>query len=281
MQGVSASCVSGDVMTRLRLDLAYDGTDFAGWARQPGLRTVQGVVEDGLAQILQMSAPPPLTCAGRTDAGVHARGQVAHVDVDVESDLAAILRGLRGVLPDDVWVTALSVAPDGFDARFSALSRHYRYRLCDDAATWDPLLRREVVRYPRALDLDAMNAAAAPLMGEHDFAALCKQREGATTIRALQSLEWVRGLTGLAEMSVSADAFCHSLVRSLVGVLVPVGDGRQTVDWPAQVVAARARDPHVTVMPAHGLVLEEVRYPPEDQLATRQDVTRAFRGRGT
>ena len=268
-------------MTRLRLDLAYDGTAFAGWARQPGLRTVQGAVEEALAQVQRLPQMPTLTCAGRTDAGVHARGQVAHVDVDVVPDLAALARGLRGVLPDDVWVTDVAVAPEGFDARFSALSRHYRYRICDNPVAWDPLLRREVVRYARPLDLDAMNAAAHPLIGEHDFAALCKPREGATTIRCLQSLEWVRGLSGLAEMTVSADAFCHSLVRALVGVLVPVGDGRQAVSWPAQVVAARARDSRVTVMPPHGLVLEEVRYPDDADLAARQDVTRAHRGEGS
>ena len=267
-------------MTRLRLDLAYDGTAFAGWARQPGLRTVQGVVEDAIAQVLRLPQPVALTCAGRTDAGVHARGQVAHVDVDTELDLGALARGLRGVLPDDVWVTTVAVAPAGFDARFSALSRHYRYRICDDPRAWDPLLRREVVRYPRVLDLGAMNTAAQPLLGEHDFSALCKSREGGTTIRCLQSLEWVRGLTGLAEMTVSADAFCHSLVRALVGVLVPVGDGRQSVEWPGQVVAARVRDSHVTVMPAHGLVLEEVRYPADADLASRQNVTRALRSEG-
>ena len=264
-------------MTRLRLDLAYDGTAFAGWARQPGLRTVQGAIEEALAQVLRLAQPPALTCAGRTDAGVHARGQVAHVDLDMVGDLAALERSLRGVLPDDVWLTAVSVAPQGFDARFSALSRHYRYRLCDDPAAWDPLLRREVVRYPRPLDLEAMNNAALPLMGEHDFAALCKPREGGSTIRCLQSLTWVRGLTGLAEMTVSADAFCHSLVRALVGVLVPVGDGRRAGEWPAQVVAAGVRDPHVTVMPPHGLVLEEVRYPANAELAARQDITRAVR----
>ncbi|MFM7211132.1 MAG: tRNA pseudouridine synthase A, partial [Actinomycetota bacterium] len=146
-------------MTRLRLDLAYDGTDFAGWVRQPGLRTIQGAVEDALAQVLPLPDPPSVTCAGRTDAGVHARGQVAHVDLDSPGDLAALERNLRGVLPDDVTVIRASEAPDGFDARFSALSRRYRYRLCDRPETWDPLHRREVVFYPRVLEVDAMAAA--------------------------------------------------------------------------------------------------------------------------
>ena len=280
----SASCFSGarsawgDAVTRVRLDLGYDGTDFAGWARQPGLRTVQGTLEEALARVLSLPDAPPVTCAGRTDAGVHARGQVVHVDLEQVPDVDALVRSVRGVLPEDVWLRAASLAPEGFDARFSALSRHYRYRLCDEPGAWDPLLRREVVRYPRPLDLAAMNAAGERLIGEHDFAALCKPREGSTTIRRLLSLTWSRSAGGLAEMSVSADAFCHSLVRSIVGVLVPVGDGRQGLDWPACVVAARERNPRVTVMPPHGLVLEEVRYPDDASLAARQAVTRSTRG---
>jgi len=265
-------------MTRLRLDLAYDGTDFAGWARQPGLRTVQGALEDALAQVLRLPELPSVTCAGRTDAGVHARGQVAHVDLPGEPDLATLGRSLRGVLPPDIALRDLCVAPAGFDARFSALSRHYRYRLCDDPRAWDPLLRREVVTHPRPLDIEAMNTAGQALVGEHDFAALCKPREGGSTVRRILDLEWTRDVGGLAQMTISADAFCHSLVRSIVGVLVPVGDGRKPTAWPAQVVAARARDPHVTVMPPHGLVLDEVRYPADADLAARQEVTRAFRG---
>ena len=265
-------------MTRLRLDLAYDGTDFAGWARQPGLRTVQGCVEDALAQVLRLAPSPTIVCAGRTDAGVHARGQVAHVDVDAAIDLTALARSLRGVLPDDLSLLDVSIAPEGFDARFSALSRHYRYRVCDDPGSWDPLLRREVVAHPRPLDIEAMNAAGAALIGEHDFAALCKPREGASTVRRVLDLSWTRGSAGHAEMTVGADAFCHSLVRSIVGVLVPVGDGRQSTAWPAEVLASHARDPRVTVMPPHGLVLEHVRYPEDADLAARQEVTRAFRG---
>lgn len=264
-------------MTRLRLDLAYDGTDFSGWARQPGLRTVQGVLEDALARALRLTTVPQVTCAGRTDAGVHARGQVAHVDVDAV-DLLALARSLRGLLPEDVTLRHIRVAPEGFDARFSALSRHYRYAVCDDSRAWDPLRRREVLFHPRALDLDAMNAAAAPLLGERDFAAVCRPREGSTTIRTLLALRWVRGDTGLSEMHVGADAFCHSMVRALVGLLIPVGDGRRSQEWPAEVVAAGIRDSSVQVMPPHGLVLEEVRYPDDDDLAARQAVTRSLRG---
>ncbi|MFM9049310.1 MAG: tRNA pseudouridine(38-40) synthase TruA [Actinomycetota bacterium] len=265
-------------MTRLRLDLAYDGTDFAGWARQPGLRTIQGAVEDALAQVLPLPDPPSVTCAGRTDAGVHAQGQVAHVDLDSPGDLAALERNLRGVLPDDVTVIRASEAPDGFDARFSALSRRYRYRLCDRPEAWDPLHRREVVLYPRVLEVDAMAAAGQALVGEHDFAALCKPREGASTIRRVLELEWTRADTGLAEMTISADAFCHSMVRSVVGLLVPIGDGRQSIEWAGEVLGGRTRDPRVTVMPPQGLILEEVRYPADADLSARQGVTRAFRG---
>jgi tRNA pseudouridine38-40 synthase len=267
-------------MIRLRLDLAYDGTDFSGWARQPGLRTVQGVVEEALARALRLPEPPAVTCAGRTDAGVHARGQVAHVDLDASAgrDLEALARSMRGLLPEDVSVLSVTVAPEGFDARFSALCRRYRYVVCDDHRVWDPLRRREIVRHSRALDLAAMTSAAAPLLGERDFAAVCRPREGGTTIRTLLALEWARGATGLAEMQVSADAFCHSMVRALVGLLVPVGEGRRPVTWPAEVVALGVRDSGVQVMPAHGLVLEEVCYPDDDELAARQAVTRSMRG---
>lgn len=229
-----------------------------------------------------MAVSPQVTCAGRTDAGVHARGQVAHVDLSDDIDLGVLARGIRAVLPEDVSLIDCVVAPDGFDARFSALSRTYRYRCCDDPRDWDPLLRREVLPLPRAVDVDRMNEAAAPLVDEHDFAALCKKREGGTTIRRILELEWLRepsdrGGLGRAAMVVTADAFCHSMVRSLVGLLLPVGEGRQPVDWPAGVVGSGSRDPRVMVMPARGLVLERVDYPPDAQLAARQEITRTVR----
>ena len=268
-------------MIRLRLDLAYDGTEFSGWARQPGLRTVQGAVEEALSRALRLPESPQVTCAGRTDAGVHARGQVAHVDLDGQEggiDLVSLARSMRGLLPDDVALLGIDLAPEGFDARFSALSRRYRYLVCDDPRAWNPLRRGEVLFHPRSLDLDAMNAAAGPLLGERDFAAVCRHREGGTTIRKLLTLEWMRGDGGVAEMNVSADAFCHSMVRALVGLLMPVGEGRRPQGWPAEVVALGVRDSGVQVMPAHGLVLEEVRYPDDDGLAARQAVTRSLRG---
>ncbi|ADB35101.1 tRNA pseudouridine synthase A [Kribbella flavida DSM 17836] len=263
---------------RWRIDLRYDGTEFHGWARQDGLRTVQGALEEALGTVLRLPDRPAVTCAGRTDTGVHARGQVTHVDLDVPVTGRDLLRRLNGVLPDDVAVTAVAEAADGFDARFSALARRYVYRLCDDAVGWDPLRRREVLRVVRPLDVDRMNAAAAQLLGEHDFAAFCKKREGASTVRALLEYSWVRVGPGLLDGTVIADAFCHSMVRALVGALIPVGDGRRDVDWPAAVLAGKMRDSAVAVLPAHGLTLEEVRYPADEDLAARALLARQVRG---
>jgi tRNA pseudouridine38-40 synthase len=263
---------------RWRIDLRYDGTAFHGWARQEGLRTVQGVLEETLGVVLRLPQPPTVTCAGRTDTGVHARGQVTHLDVESAVEPLRLLRSLNGVLPEDVAVTAIRAAPEGFDARFSAMARRYVYRLCDDPAGWDPLQRAYVLRVGRPLDVDRMNAASAELLGEHDFAAFCKKREGASTVRALLEYSWQRTAPGLLEGTVIADAFCHSMVRALVGALIPVGDGRRDVGWPAAVLAGRVRDPAVSVLPAHGLTREEVRYPADDELAARALQARQVRG---
>lgn len=277
-----AALVDGpaDGVVRLRLDVSYDGTEFSGWARQPGRRTVQDTVEAGLGTVLRLAERAKLTCAGRTDAGVHARGQVCHVDVPADalgaapgrsdrSPVVAVRDKLNAVLPADVRIRRVSLAPPGFDARFSAIWRRYAYRVCDDPANADPLRRHEVLFHPRPLGLDAMNAAARPLLGEHDFAAFCRRREGATTVRTLRELSWQRDESGLAVAWVVADAFCHSMVRALVGALLPVGDGRQPVDWPARVLASRRRDSGVNVVAAAGLTLEEVGYPSDDALAAR------------
>ncbi|WP_066933589.1 tRNA pseudouridine(38-40) synthase TruA [Microtetraspora fusca] len=294
-----------DREVRLRLDLGYDGTDFSGWARQPERRTVQGELEGALGRILRMDPAPQLTVAGRTDAGVHARGQVAHVDLplsrlavadtararqrDPETDpedawraegahwLAALTRRLAGVLSQDVRVYTVSVAPEGFDARFSALFRRYVYRVCDAPGGTDPLRRREVLWHNRPLDVDLLNAAAQRLIGEHDFAAFCRKREGATTIRELQRLDWMRGEDGIIQATVIADAFCHSMVRALVGSLLAVGEGRQPVEWPGQVLVRAVRESGVHVAPAHGLTLEEVGYPVGEELARRAAATRRVR----
>lgn len=260
---------------RLRLDLSYDGTGFRGWAIQPGLRTVQGEVEAAIAMILRLPKSASLTCAGRTDAGVHARGQVAHVDL-ADVDPAYLERRLRRLLPDDIILRSLTVAADGFDARFAALERRYAYRMFDGAAGPDPLTRTSVVRWPRRLDVDAMNAAAERLVGEHDFAAFCKRREGATTIRTLRQLSTVRDGDSL-ETTVRADAFCHSMVRSLMGMLVAIGERRYEPEWSTDVLAKATRDARVMVMPPHGLVLEEVVYPDVEGLAARAAESRRRR----
>jgi tRNA pseudouridine38-40 synthase len=265
-------------LVRLRLDLAYDGAGFAGWAAQPGLRTVQGVVEQALGTVLR--APAPLTVAGRTDAGVHATGQVAHTDVPAAGWPAVqttLLRRLAGLLPADVRVTAVEPAPPGFDARFSALWRRYAYRVADAPWGVDPLRRHDTAGWHRPLDLGLLRAAARGLLGEHDFAAYCRRREGASTIRTLQRLDWDRGPDGVLVATVQADAFCHNMVRGLVGALLAAGEGRRAPDWPASLVDSRERASAVTVAPAHGLTLVAVGYPPDPELAARAAQTRRHR----
>ena len=286
---------------RIRVDLSYDGSAFSGWAAQPGRRTVEETLAAALGRVLRLPGPPGLTVAGRTDAGVHARGQVVHVDVPEsawttladrgpgqgpgqgaaqgaarEHGKAGPLTRLAAVLPPDVRVHAVGPAPDGFDARFSALWRRYSYRVCDDPARADPLRRHETLWTPRRLDLAAMNEAAASLAGEHDFAAFCRRREGATTVRTLRVLDWQRDPQGdeVVVASVVADAFCHNMVRALVGALLAVGEGRRPPGWPAEVLAAAVRDPAVRVVPPHGLCLEEVGYPRPEELAARATETR-------
>ena len=265
---------------RIRIDLSYDGTGFSGWAAQPGRRTVEGVLAETLGHVLRLPAAPRLTGAGRTDTGVHARGQVAHADLPdavwaAHADAAR--RRLARALPPDIRVHAIGLAPDGFDARFSALWRRYSYRVCDDPAAADPLRRHETLWYPRGLDLDVMNAAAGALTGEHDFAAFCRRREGATTVRALRRLDWQRDDDGVAVACVVADAFCHNMVRALVGALLAVGEGSRPPSWPSAALAAAVRNPAVRVVPPHGLCLEEVRYPAPGQLAARATLTRRVR----
>lgn len=262
---------------RVRLDLAYDGTQFSGWAHQPGRRTVQGMLESALGVLLR-GPGPRLTVAGRTDAGVHARGQVAHVDVPPElAQDRLLLRRLNGLLPDDVRVRGLGPAPLGFDARFSAVWRRYRYRIADGPDLLDPLRRHDTLAWPRGLDLDLLQQASSPLLGVHDFAAFCRRRDRASTVRGLQALLWGRGPDGVLEVVVQADAFCHSMVRSLVGALIAVGEGRRTPGWPGSLLTLGARSSEVAVAPPHGLVLEAVGYPPDDQLLARQEVTRNLR----
>ena len=226
-----------------------------------------------------------MVCAGRTDTGVHARGQVVHLDVEpaalaatagkYDGDPCDVLaRRLGGLLPADLRVRRVVTAPDGFDARFSPVWRRYVYRITDGVP--DPLTRGHVLAWPRPVDVDAVNDASAALLGLHDFAAFCKQREGATTVRTLLELTWNRD-GDLVTGTVRADAFCHHMVRSLVGCLLAVGEGRRPVAWTGEVLAAGVRDPAVTVVPPHGLTLEEVGYPPDADLASRAGQTRTRR----
>lgn len=267
---------------RLRLDLAYDGTDFRGWAVQPGLRTVQGELETWIGQVLRLPEPPSLVVAGRTDSGVHARGQVCHVDLpfddaDPAEVCAVLLRRLKRVLSPDIQIRRVSVAPPGFDARFSALWRRYCYRISDESMTPDPLLRGHVAHMRYALDLGSFNAGAGVLTGLRDFAAFCRPRDGATTIRELREFNARRRDDGVIEVHLLADAFCHSMVRSLVGAVAGVAAGRRNLAWLEMAATSPVRHNEINVAPAHGLTLEEVGYPADDQLAARADAARSVR----
>lgn len=271
----------GGGLVRLRVDLGYDGTDFAGWAVQPGLRTVQGVLEEALSTLFRVPRVP-VVVAGRTDAGVHASGQVCHCDVpaaDWEVARDRAVRRLAGLLPPDVRVYAVNEAPVHFDARFGALWRRYRYRISDADYGVTALRRLDTVGWKRALDAAAMHQAGQQLLGLHDYAAFCRRREGASTVRQLQHLAVSR--TGdLVEIEVQADAFCHSMVRSLVGALAAVGEGSQDPDWPHGLLSLGHRSDQVTVAPARGLTLLAVGYPAAAELAARAVETRAVRRLG-
>ena len=304
-------------MVRLRLDLAYDGGAFYGWAKQPTLRTVQGELEQALHTILRVPAVDPdeplrLTVAGRTDTGVHALHQVCHLDVG-ESTLdrcvghmgvpapEALFRRLSRMVPDDIAIHAVSVAPEGFDARFSALERTYVYRICDDARPVDPRMRGFVLALDDRLDLDAMNAAAAMTIGLHDFGSFATPNPGGTTIREVKQAHWSRipvsplvpgasggagtagGYTvpaaesGLVCFTIVADAFARNMVRSLVNACVKVGQGRKDLDWFAEKMATPLREGSTGPIAPQGLTLEHVAYPPDDHLAARAEAIRAKR----
>ncbi|MEU7977703.1 tRNA pseudouridine(38-40) synthase TruA [Micromonospora sp. NPDC049081] len=270
-----------DERIRLRLDVSYDGTDFSGWAVQPTRRTVAGVLVETLDLVLGAGAVTGLTVAGRTDAGVHATGQVCHLDVPVvvwAEHRGRLLRRLARLLPGDVRVRAMTEVPVEFDARFSATFRRYEYRVTDAPWGVEPLRRRDTLAWPRPLDLGALNVAAAGLVGEHDFAAYCRRKENATTLREVTRLDWRRDPDGILVATVQADAFCQAMVRSLVGAMLTAGDGRRPVGWPAGLLARRERSSEVTVAPAHGLTLVAVGYPHDPaEYADRADRTRRLR----
>lgn len=282
---------------RVRLDLAYDGTHFHGWAVQPGLRTVAGEVEGALGTVFQRSLP--LTVAGRTDAGVHATAQVAATDIPAghpaTGDLAHLTERLNRLLAarfardvtrraprgvSDVVIQKMGFVPDAFDARFSALERRYRYRIADQLSGRDPLRRldRWWLPYPE-LDLSAMGKGAKLLLGTHDFLSFCRPREGASTIRSLKRVS-VRRDRGEVLVDLAADAFCHSMVRSLVGALVEVGRGNRGTDWVEALIEEPSRRHGVPVAPAAGLTLVGVDYPADDELSAVAQSSRRLRGVG-
>ena len=270
-----------DSTPRLRVDISYDGSQFSGWAVQRDQRTVQGELQRVLTHLAGHDVE--LTCAGRTDAGVHARGQVAHLDAETTGQLT--VERINRALPDDIRIRAVAEVTAEFDARFSALWRRYSYTVCDDPRGPDPLRRRHQLDLGGELDIDAMNRAAQPLIGEHDFTSYCKRKEHASSVREILSLRWERDIdaaTGLttAVMHVTADAFCQSMVRSLAGALIPVGQGRLPIQHPKEALDRRAREAGVTVMPPHPLIFEEVGYPPESEWGQRQQRTRSVRGVG-
>jgi len=266
---------------RLRIDIAYDGTAFFGWAAQPDRRTIQDLVEEAIARISRSDVESVV--AGRTDAGVHATGQVIHVDLPdalFSDGLSYIdLRyKLNRILDEDVRIMEISDAPEGFHARFSALRRVYTYKILDNNDVIPPLSRYDVAPWYRPLDADLMNQASALVLGHHDFAAFCKFKEGGTTIRTLEKYQWQRDETGLLVAEVIADAFCYSMVRNLVGAVVCVADGRKDPSWMAELLANKERVSDSLVFPARGLSLTRVDYPSDQELLDRAKVTIAKRG---
>jgi tRNA pseudouridine38-40 synthase len=279
---------SGGGHVRLRLDIAYDGTDFAGWAAQARQRTVAGTLDGALSTVFR--TPVQVRAAGRTDSGVHATGQVAHVDVPGDalsnayprttragdSEFVPLVRRLARLLPQDVRALDIGRAAPGFDARFSALRRHYVYRLSTSPYGVEPQETRYVTAWPRTLDVDAMAGASRDLLGLHDFAAFCRHRDGATTIRDLQRLDWSQDGDRITA-HVTADAFCWSMVRSLVGALLAVGEHRREPGWCATLLMSTHRSSDFAAAPPHGLTLVGVDYPPDNELAARTKVTRELR----
>ncbi|MFA9446164.1 tRNA pseudouridine(38-40) synthase TruA [Egicoccus sp. AB-alg6-2] len=269
---------------RLRLDLAYDGAPFAGFARQPDQVTVQGTLEAAAGRILGQQIDA--TCAGRTDRGVHALAQVVHFDLDPTvartdralDDLEVFRDRLDRLVGPAITIWAARTVPATFHARFSATRRNYRYRVAD-RPTIAPLARYDCWHVREPLSVTAMRAAARQLVGEHDFAAFCKKVPGRTTVRRLDTCSIRRDGDGLLHFRLDGNAFCHNQVRSIVGSLVEVGRRRHPPEWVGQVLASRERQGAGRVAPPQGLTLEGVGYgrrwpaaPPSGVLAGRRGV---------
>lgn len=247
---------------RLRIDLAYDGTNYSGWAKQPDRRTVQEEIETALAKITQSTIETIV--AGRTDAGVHASGQVIHVDVPESTEIDELTFKLNCMLDEDIRILKTAVAPPAFHARFSATQRSYVYKILDANQVVAPLRRFDVAPWYRALDIATLNIASALLLGQHDFAAFCKFREGATTVRNLVRFNWIRNEDGYLIADIAADAFCYSMVRNLVGAVASVAEGRNNFDWISAMLANKERVPDSLVFVARGLTLHHVDYPSDE-----------------
>ena len=260
---------------RLRIEIAYDGTNFSGWAVQPDRRTVQACIEEALSKIARISVETIV--AGRTDAGVHATGQVIHVDVPESLVLEDLGYKLNRILDEDVRINNIEIAPPAFHARFSALRRYYEYRILDENKVIQPLARLNTASWYRPLDVDLMNHASALLLGTHDYAAFCKFREGGTTIRTLETYQWRRDREGYLVADVVADAFCYSMVRNLVGAIVCVADGRKDPEWISTLLENKERVSDSLVFPARGLTLYKVDYPDAAELLERAKKTVARR----
>ncbi|MEY4037600.1 MAG: hypothetical protein RL201_981 [Actinomycetota bacterium] len=260
---------------RLRIELAYDGTNFSGWATQPERRTVQTCIEEAISKIARVNVETIV--AGRTDAGVHATGQVIHVDVPEEMGLDDLGYKLNRILDEDVRINKIDIAPPAFHARFSALRRYYEYRILDENKVIPPLARLNTASWYRPLDVDLMNHASALLLGTHDYAAFCKFREGGTTIRTLETYQWRRNREGYLVADVVADAFCYSMVRNLVGAIVCVADGRKDPEWISTLLENKERVSDSLVFPARGLTLYKVDYPDAAELLERAKKTVARR----
>ena len=263
---------------RLRIDLAYDGTNFSGWATQPNRRTIQELVEQAIGTITQTKIESIV--AGRTDAGVHATGQVIHVDVPESINLEEIAYKLNRILDEDIRIMRVSIAPEAFHARFSALRRRYIYKILDQNLPIPPINRYDIASWYRPLDAELMNSASSLVLGHHDFAAFCKYKEGGTTLRTLEKFHWERQ-GDLLVASIVADAFCYSMVRNLVGAVVCVADGRKDPTWMGELLANKERVSDSLVFPARGLTLSSVEYPTNDQLLERAKVTIGKRDNGS
>jgi tRNA pseudouridine38-40 synthase len=275
---------SVDGLFRYRLEVAYDGTDFAGWAKQPRLRTVQGELLRGLEKIFGKDKEDfGMRVAGRTDKGVHAAAQIVHVDLS-EKQLKRIGRGhpvaerLNRIIDGDVRVISFELAPAGFDARFSALYRRYRYSIADKHVAPNPMLSRYALSVPWALDVAPMNDVAKEFYGLKDFRAYCKEREGTTTIRVLREIVVKRRKSdGVIEIEIEADAFCHNMVRSIVGALMAAGSGRATTEDIRKSLTGKRNDHAYKVQSPHGLSLIKIAYPPKSKLAAQAELAKRVR----